>query len=209
MEKEVRRHQKIDLALAIAGGESIAAWAQENGVPERTAQCWAQDRYVRREVLVYKRWNFAGKVSFSPTFADARRAFQAAILTRYVVATTGHRARGSADQAAQEPRGTGRRKVPRQFPLIFRISNRSHFSAVPCLSPISATAGITRHRPAKPTRGVVQRGRRSKTESRNFSPCLQGVVVRISEIYPLAITQASWYLLGTIPPARQDNPVRG
>jgi hypothetical protein len=28
MEKEVRRHQKIHLALAIAGGESIAAWAK-------------------------------------------------------------------------------------------------------------------------------------------------------------------------------------
>src|SRR3954447_23031663 len=29
MEKEVRRHQKIHLALAIAGGESIAAWAKK------------------------------------------------------------------------------------------------------------------------------------------------------------------------------------
>jgi hypothetical protein len=30
-EKEVRRHKKIHLALAIAGGESITAWAKENG----------------------------------------------------------------------------------------------------------------------------------------------------------------------------------
>jgi hypothetical protein len=37
MEKEVRRHKKIHLALAIAGGESITAWAKENGVSERTA----------------------------------------------------------------------------------------------------------------------------------------------------------------------------
>jgi hypothetical protein len=34
MEKEVRRHQKTDPALAVAGGESIAAWAKQNGVSE-------------------------------------------------------------------------------------------------------------------------------------------------------------------------------
>ena len=32
--------------------------------------------------LVYKRWNFAVKVPLSPTFADPRRAFHAAILAR-------------------------------------------------------------------------------------------------------------------------------
>ena len=42
-----------------------------------------KDRQVR---LVYKRWNFALKVPFRPTFGGARRAFQAAILTRHVVA---------------------------------------------------------------------------------------------------------------------------
>jgi hypothetical protein len=56
--------------------------------------------------------------------------------------------------------GQGARKVPRPFPLIFRISNRGDFSVVPCFSPVSAAAGITRHRRAKPTRVVVQRGRR-------------------------------------------------
>ena len=55
MEKEVRRHKKIHLALAVAEGESIAAWARENGVPERTAQRWAQDRNVRREVDACRR----------------------------------------------------------------------------------------------------------------------------------------------------------
>src|SRR4051794_17496948 len=50
MDKEVRHHKKITLALAIAEGESIIAWAQENGVPERTAFYWAQDPKVRREV---------------------------------------------------------------------------------------------------------------------------------------------------------------
>jgi hypothetical protein len=43
MEKEVRRHKKMNLALAVAGGESIAAWARQNGVPERTAFYWAKD----------------------------------------------------------------------------------------------------------------------------------------------------------------------
>ena len=55
MEKEVRRHKKIHLALAIAGGESITAWARQNGVPERTAQRWAQDRNVRREAEACRR----------------------------------------------------------------------------------------------------------------------------------------------------------
>ena len=55
MDKEVRRHKKIYLALAIAEGESVNAWAQENGVPERTACRWAQDPKVRREVDACRR----------------------------------------------------------------------------------------------------------------------------------------------------------
>ena len=55
MEKEVRRRKKINLALAVAEGESIAAWARQNGVPERTAERWAQDRNVRREVDACRR----------------------------------------------------------------------------------------------------------------------------------------------------------
>ena len=55
MEKGVRRHKRINLALAIAEGESIAAWARQNGVPERTAQRWAQDRNVRREADACRR----------------------------------------------------------------------------------------------------------------------------------------------------------
>ena len=46
----------------------------------------------RQVSLVYRCWNFAVKVSFSLTFADPRRAFQAAMLTRHVVAATGDRA---------------------------------------------------------------------------------------------------------------------
>jgi hypothetical protein len=55
MDKEVRRHKKINLALAIAEGESIIAWAQQNGVPERTAFRWAQDPKVRREAEATRR----------------------------------------------------------------------------------------------------------------------------------------------------------
>ena len=45
----------------------------------------------RQVGLVYRCWNFAGKVSFSPTFGDPWRAIQAASLTRYVVAAAGDR----------------------------------------------------------------------------------------------------------------------
>ena len=55
MEKEVRRLKKIHLAASVAEGESIAEWARENGVPVRTAQRWAQDRNVRREVEACRR----------------------------------------------------------------------------------------------------------------------------------------------------------
>jgi hypothetical protein len=48
-----------------------------------------KNRQVR---LVYKCWKFAGKVSFSLTFGDPRRALQAAMLTRHVVAAEGDRA---------------------------------------------------------------------------------------------------------------------
>jgi hypothetical protein len=55
MEKEVRRHKKINLAVAIAEGESIGAWAQHNEVPKRTAFRWARDPKVRREVEACRR----------------------------------------------------------------------------------------------------------------------------------------------------------
>jgi hypothetical protein len=55
MEKEVRRQKRIHLARAIAEGESIAAWAKQNGVSERTAFYWAKDPKVRREVEASRR----------------------------------------------------------------------------------------------------------------------------------------------------------
>ena len=62
MEKEVRRHQKIHLALAIAGGESIAAWANKMTCPEHgvlagrgtrryAAKCEAWRRYVLDQAI--------------------------------------------------------------------------------------------------------------------------------------------------------------
>ena len=51
----VRKNHKTQLALAIAGGESITAWAKQNGVSERTAFYWAKDPKVRREVEACRR----------------------------------------------------------------------------------------------------------------------------------------------------------
>ena len=48
-------------------------------------QLQPKNRQVR---LVYRCWNFAVKVPFSATFGDPRCVFQAAILTRHVVAAT-------------------------------------------------------------------------------------------------------------------------
>jgi hypothetical protein len=42
--------QKSQLALAIAQGTSVTAWAAKNGVPRRTAFEWARGRKLRAEV---------------------------------------------------------------------------------------------------------------------------------------------------------------
>ena len=55
MEKEVRRHQKIHLALAIARGQSIDAWANKNDVARSTAFRWASEPKVRGEVGATRR----------------------------------------------------------------------------------------------------------------------------------------------------------
>ncbi len=56
MKNEVRRHKKIDLALAIAGGKAIAAWASQNDVPLRTAYRCSRDPQVRGEVQEWRRF---------------------------------------------------------------------------------------------------------------------------------------------------------
>ena len=47
--------QKTNLALAIAQGTSVAAWALENQVPKRTAYRWAREPKVRAAVESYRR----------------------------------------------------------------------------------------------------------------------------------------------------------
>jgi hypothetical protein len=49
-EEEIPLCKQDQLAIAIAHGESIAGWARQNEVHERTAYRWARDPDVRRQV---------------------------------------------------------------------------------------------------------------------------------------------------------------
>jgi hypothetical protein len=82
-------------------------------------QLQPQNRQVR---VVYRCWNFAGKVSLSLTFGDPRRALQAAMLTRHVVAATGDRPEARPLRRPSNRVGQGARKVPRLWPRIFKTS---------------------------------------------------------------------------------------
>ena len=55
--------------------------------------------------------------------------------------------------------GQGARKVPRQFPLIFRISNRSHFSVAPCRTRASRSLAL------KAANGIVTLAKGAESES--------------------------------------------
>jgi hypothetical protein len=50
MSKRNNRSQKTALALAIAAGRTVAAWARENKVAERTARRWSQSAEVLDQV---------------------------------------------------------------------------------------------------------------------------------------------------------------
>ena len=50
-----RKEQKARFALAIARGDSVAAWARQNNVPRRTAFRWAKEPGVRRAVESWRR----------------------------------------------------------------------------------------------------------------------------------------------------------
>jgi len=54
-EEEIPLSQQDQLAMAIAQGKSIAGWARQNGVPRRTAQRWATEPDVRRQVEDWRR----------------------------------------------------------------------------------------------------------------------------------------------------------
>jgi hypothetical protein len=47
--------KKAKLAIVIARGHSILAWARKNGVPERTAFRWAKEREVRETSEMWRR----------------------------------------------------------------------------------------------------------------------------------------------------------
>ena len=53
--EEVRLDKETSLALAIARGQSIDAWAKQNDVARSTAFRWASDPEVRREVEATRR----------------------------------------------------------------------------------------------------------------------------------------------------------
>jgi hypothetical protein len=55
MPEEVCLDKKTSLALAIARGQSIDAWAKKNEVPRSTAFRWASDPTVRREAEATRR----------------------------------------------------------------------------------------------------------------------------------------------------------
>jgi hypothetical protein len=53
--QELPKAKKIHLAAAIAQGQSVAAWARDNGVPRSTAYDWASEPSVRRTVEACRR----------------------------------------------------------------------------------------------------------------------------------------------------------
>jgi hypothetical protein len=50
-----RESKKGDLALALAQGHTVSAWARAHQVPKRTAYRWAADPKVRRAVEAIRR----------------------------------------------------------------------------------------------------------------------------------------------------------
>ena len=56
MQEDVRNDLKSQLALMIARGQSINAWASQNEVPLRTAYRWSREPQVRGEVQEWRRY---------------------------------------------------------------------------------------------------------------------------------------------------------
>jgi len=55
MQEETEKGTKMHLALALAQGISIRAWAKANNVPRVTAQRWSHDPEVRKAVVTCRR----------------------------------------------------------------------------------------------------------------------------------------------------------
>jgi hypothetical protein len=58
VEEELKQIKKSELALVIARGGSITAWAKKNELARRTAFYWAQEPKVREEVEEFRRQSF-------------------------------------------------------------------------------------------------------------------------------------------------------
>jgi hypothetical protein len=54
-EEEIPLSPQDQLAMAVAQGKSINRWARQNGVSRRTAQRWAAEPDVRRQVEDWRR----------------------------------------------------------------------------------------------------------------------------------------------------------
>ena len=83
MSKRNNQSQQTRLALAIAGGRTVAAWARDNGVAERTAYTWSRSPRVLRLVGKIRRRAIdraIGRLSCHATRAAAEivRLFQEA-----------------------------------------------------------------------------------------------------------------------------------
>ena len=55
MSKRNNQIQKANLALAMAGGSTVKAWADANGVADRTARTWSNSQEVRDQVEAIRR----------------------------------------------------------------------------------------------------------------------------------------------------------
>jgi hypothetical protein len=58
VEEELKQIKKSELAMVIARGGSIIAWAKKNELARRTAFYWAQEPEVREEVDEIRRQSF-------------------------------------------------------------------------------------------------------------------------------------------------------
>ena len=71
MSEEPRERNKLDLAIALARGTSISAWARANDVAKETARRWSREPEVRAEIEAFRRRAIDRAVG---VFCRARRA---------------------------------------------------------------------------------------------------------------------------------------
>jgi hypothetical protein len=74
MQEEHTQDQKARLAVVIARGNSISAWARKNDVPVRTALKWASELEVRKTVELWRRRALSRAIDILAAAAPAARA---------------------------------------------------------------------------------------------------------------------------------------